>query len=488
MKNPAFAIKTFSSDWLTPISAFEALRAKALLESAYTKAGSGRYSLLVLSEAFVLLQNHGDYFCKKNGVLEKLDSLENKNFLDYLEYFYHKAPKIPLEILEDFPLPLGGVGYLGYEFFSSVENVGFQKDSLVEVPECAFLFGRDFLIFDRLYDEAHLVSINYENENYHLEARIEDIMQKLANIQEKRSDNLPKEQLEKAELLYYEDFETFREKLEYIHKEIYKGNLMQCVLSRKIALKTPLAPWQAYRNLRQKNPSTYMFYLCFEDFIILGSSPEVMVKLEWSEGKYQVVLRPIAGTRARGRDKEQDSYLTKELLDNPKENAEHLMLVDLGRNDVGKVCKAGSVRVGQYRDIEKYSRVIHMVSSVCGELCADKDVKDVIYATFPAGTVSGAAKIQAIKTLAHLEPYKRGVYAGMIGYFYPTQGGKMGVNSCIAIRTAVFKEGVYYLQAGAGIVYDSEAQAEFLETNNKLQSLVDSILGYGSRLEDLIKH
>jgi anthranilate synthase component 1 len=246
-------------------------------------------------------------------------------------------------------------------------------------------------------------------------------------------------------------------------KEIEEGNLLQVVLSRKIRIKTDLPPFKAYKKLRMENPSPYMFYLDFDDFQIFGSSPEVHLKVE----NGRALVRPIAGTRKRGKDQAEDDFLEKDLLGDEKESAEHLMLVDLARNDLGRVCKAGTVEVTDSRSIEKYKNVIHIVSEVQGELEEKTDALTALKSTFPAGTVSGAPKIRAISIIDKLEEEKRGFYAGVVGYLEP--GGSL--NTCISIRSGMKKGDILTLQAGAGIVYDSVPEKEYTETTDKLRSI-----------------
>jgi anthranilate synthase component 1 len=260
--------------------------------------------------------------------------------------------------------------------------------------------------------------------------------------------------------------ERFKDGVGKVKEEIVKGNLLQGVLSRRRQFKTGMTGLEAYRRLRRTNPSPYLFYLDFGDYQLFGSSPEVHVKVK--EGK--AIVRPIAGTRKRGKDRVEDLQLEKELLADEKERAEHLMLVDLGRNDLGRVCKPGTVEVTDYMVIERYSHVMHIVSQVEGELEEDKTGIEALRATFPAGTVSGAPKIRAIETIDRLEPHKRGFYAGVICYMEP--GGSL--DSCIAIRSGMVAGGVLTLQAGAGIVYDSVPERELEETNEKLEALVRS--------------
>ncbi len=251
--------------------------------------------------------------------------------------------------------------------------------------------------------------------------------------------------------------------LEYIRA----GDIMQVVLSQRLAIPYAAAPLDLYRALRTLNPSPYMFFVDLKDFHVVGSSPEILVRVE--DG--QVTVRPIAGTRPRGRDEVDDKRLEEELLADPKERAEHIMLVDLGRNDIGRVSTVGSVRVTDQMVIERYSHVMHIVSNVTGALRPDMDAIDVLRATFPAGTVSGAPKVRAMEIIEELEPTRRGVYAGAVGYL--SWAGNM--DTAIAIRTAVIKDGTLYIQAGAGIVADSVPRNEWNETMNKARAIFRAV-------------
>jgi len=265
------------------------------------------------------------------------------------------------------------------------------------------------------------------------------------------------------------DREAFYGCVEAVRQQIIKGNLLQGVLSRRVVLKTPMPAIEAYRTLRRINPSPYMFFLDFQDFQLFGSSPEVHVKVK----DRKALIRPLAGTRRRGVTPEEDRELEKELLADEKERAEHLMLVDLARNDLGRVCDPGTVEVPEFMEVERYSHVMHIVSQVEGRLRTDSSGLDALRATFPAGTVSGAPKIRAIEVIDSLEPEKRSFYAGVVAYV-ESDGS---LDSCITIRSALKQGERMILQAGAGVVYDSVPEREFMETEAKLGALAGAI-GY----------
>ncbi|MBI2934218.1 MAG: anthranilate synthase component I family protein, partial [Chloroflexi bacterium] len=261
--------------------------------------------------------------------------------------------------------------------------------------------------------------------------------------------------------------EHFKEAVVRAKEYIRAGDAFQIVLSQRLQKKTAAGPFDIYRALRMLNPSPYMFYLDFQDFQLIGSSPEMLVKLE--DGRAET--RPIAGTRPRGASEADDKAIIADLLADPKERAEHTMLVDLGRNDLGRVCKFGTVRVPAYMTTEKYSHVIHIVSSVIGELKENYDAYSLMRACFPAGTLTGAPKIRAMEIIAELEKTQRGPYGGAVGYF----GFSGNMDTCITIRTIVMKGDTVYLQGGAGIVADSDPESEYHETLRKIQALKEAV-------------
>ena len=485
--NAHLSIQKISASKLTPLMVCEALNAPVLLESAFLDTGKGRFSILVLKVAFRIIKEKGKVFLQEDSTKHDLSKIQqigdstlppNPKFLDFMEAFATLAPKldsdtIPSSEIESLHLPLGGVGYLGYEFFSEIEEVEFSNPPLYDVSENAFIFGREFVVFDHFYETLYILCVSFKGESkpHDTQKRVQELATMLEHL---NAPDMPQKThdstiISKDKKSYYTNI------VQTIKKEIYKGNLLQCVPSQSLQISSTLPPLQAYMNLRISNPSPYMYYFNFGTFEIVGSSPEVLVRVKTTApNAAQVTIRPIAGTRARGKNALEDSKLEEELKANAKENAEHLMLLDSGRNDVGKVAKPGSVRVTKEKVVEKYARVMHLVSEVQGEMDLTKHSKtDALYAAFPAGTVSGAPKIQAIKTIESQESHKRAIYAGAIGYF--AKNGDM--DFAIAIRTAVYQKGVYYLQAGGGIVIDSDAEAEFEETRNKMRSLVEAILG-----------
>ena len=372
---------------------------------------------------------------------------------------------------EDLPRFCGGaVGFLGYDMVRFMENLPERKEKL-DFPDSAFIIPRIVLIHDSFKQTVtvvcwcHMVEDSDPVKLYQdAIARIEEVVGKIQSpLTSSRlaSGNPPSPQ--KHDFTSNMEPVRFHEMVEKAREYILAGDIFQVVLSQRFHSKTSLAPLMLYRALRHINPSPYLYYLQLGDLIQIGSSPEILVRKDGET----IELRPIAGTRKRGKTPEEDYELEKDLLADPKENAEHLMLVDLGRNDVGRVSVGGSVEVRELGVIERYSHVMHIVTGVHGTIAPDKDQFDVMMACFPAGTVSGAPKIRAMEIIDELEPDGRGPYAGAIGYF----GFTGNMDFCITIRTFIMQGDDLWIQAGAGIVADSDPQYEFEETVNKSMGL-----------------
>jgi anthranilate synthase component 1 len=364
----------------------------------------------------------------------------------------------------------GLFGYLGYDMVRQMERLPTDKPPGLGLPDGIFLRPTVMAIFDNIEDRVTVVTpawpdpelsarAAYDVAAARLAATVADFGRPLpppgsvgeapSSVPEPRSNVAP---------------DAFHAMVERAKRYILAGDIFQVVLSQRFAVPFPLPPFALYRALRRLNPSPFLFFLDFGGFAVVGSSPEILVRLR--DGT--VTIRPIAGTRPRGRTPAEDKALAAELLADPKELAEHLMLLDLGRNDVGRVARTGTVRVTEQMQIEHYSHVMHIVSNVEGEIDPAYDAMDALIAGFPAGTVSGAPKVRAMEIIDELEPERRGVYAGAIGYV--AAGGAM--DSCIALRTAVVKDGTMYVQAGGGIVADSDPEAEFQESCNKARALL----------------
>ena len=363
----------------------------------------------------------------------------------------------------EYPFPAGGIGFLSFEFAARCDAVHIPpRPDPLGLPLAAFIFGHVYVIFDHYTDQVHLIGINYGEDDIDLEKALDDTEARINDL----NFNYMMEQTAQYPAIVAstrEESESYKAAVAKFRREIIKGNLLQGLPSRRLEIATEMPAIEAYRSLRSANPSPYQFYLDFGPYQLFGASPEVHVKVQ----NDRVLLRPLAGTRRRGANEAEDRALAAELLADPKELAEHLMLVDLGRNDLGRVCNVGSVEVTEMMNIEKYSKVMHIVSQVEGTLSPGKTAADVIRATFPAGTVSGAPKIQAVNTIAAMESVPRSFYAGLVGYLEPNGS----LDTCITIRSALKKENRLFLQAGAGVVYDSNPERELEETNEKLRAL-----------------
>jgi anthranilate synthase component 1 len=461
-------IKQLPAERFTPFGLAKKLNAAALLESASFHKGRERYSILLVEEAFRLVQEEDEVVFICDGKRKKVRH-RGADLLDTLLYFGGQHE----ELKKEFPVPAGGVGYLSYEFARRCDTISFSpKTDPLDLPNGCFIFGHLFIIFDHYTDTLIIVGLNYREHAIDLQKAAADL--------EERINDLNFNYLSQPEREYpaavpegnaAREREQFLSGVEHVRKEITAGNLLQGVLSRRLTVETDLPALEAYKRLRSANPSPYLFFIDFGAYQLFGSSPEMHVKVK--EGR--VIIRPIAGTRRRGADRQEDLRLEKELLGDEKERAEHLMLVDLARNDIGRVCLPGTVAVTEFMEVEYYSHVMHIVSQAEGKLSPGKTAADVIRATFPAGTVSGAPKIRAIETIDRLEPAPRRFYAGLVGYIGPD--GSM--DSCITIRSALKRaskqKGEIILQAGAGVVYDSDPAREFEETNEKLRGLAHAI-------------
>jgi len=479
-------LKIISGENYTPCGLAEKLGARVVLESSSYMKGKSRHSLLMIDEAFRLIQNNDVITLEKKDSPPLVLQIDG-DILDASSYFasQHKAL--------EFPFPAGGIGFLAFEFVKNCDKVKFRLRNGEEgkadaaFPDAALLFGHVFLVFDHYTDLIYLLGINYEGHEIDLPGRIEAVEKRIRDM----DFNYLVERNEKYEcsVVYNPGPEKFMDSVLKVKEEIRIGNLLQCVISRKMKIRTDMPAFRAYKKLRSATPSPYMFFLDFTDFQLFGSSPEVHLLV--TDGK--AVMRPIAGTRRRGKTTDEDLLLEKELLEDDKEGAEHLMLVDLARNDLGRVCRAGSVRVTEARVIERYSHVMHIVSQVEGDLDNNgkidagatgflKDPGQVqspavlrslqaLRAGFPAGTVSGAPKLKAIEILDRLEDEGRGFYAGIVGYFEP--GGNL--NTCINIRSGMKKGNIMTLQSGAGIVADSVPEREYEETCEKMRSIAKVI-------------
>lgn len=458
------------ADMDTPVSAFRKIddgRYSFLLESIEGGEKWARYSFLGSSPEVIIRS--------KGNIVETVaadGSLTSAEVPDPLGFVRdHLARYNPVEV-DGLPRFFGGaVGYVGYDMVRYFERLSLSRPAELDAYDSYFVITDTILIFDTVRQKIKVVS------NAHLEAgttpeaayeaakaKIDAIIARLRTPLNPAATPPSPGRTEFVSNVRREEFEqaVLRAK-EYVKA----GDIIQVVLSQRFSADLAVEPLDIYRVLRTLNPSPYMFFLRLDDTLVVGASPEVMVRKEGG----QVELRPIAGTRPRGRTRDEDARLELELLGDPKERAEHVMLVDLGRNDLGRVCHTGTVKVSELMVVERYSHVMHIVSNVQGELAGDMDAFDVLRATFPAGTLSGAPKVRAMEIIEELEPVRREVYGGAVGYF--SFSGNMDM--AIAIRTLVVRDGQIHLQAGAGIVADSDPAAEYQETVNKARAVVKAI-------------
>jgi anthranilate synthase component I len=456
------------ADLETPVSAFLKLDRgdfSFLLESVEGGEKWGRYCFLGAEPSIVFQSKGSRVEITRHGDTEVQEGVDPLDALKQLMSDYH-----PVEV-EGLPRFFGGaVGYLTYDMVRFFERLPDQTVDDLHVPDSMFMLTDTIVIFDHMLQKLKVVSnalIDGPPEKAYQQAiaRIEQLIERLRQPVPPR----PAGQLVPGPVPLTSNFtkEGYERVVERAKEYIRAGDIIQVVPSQRFEAPIDVDPFDIYRALRTVNPSPYMFYLKFRDLKLVGSSPEVMVRLEGP----LIELRPIAGTRRRGRDAAEDREIASELMQDPKERAEHIMLVDLGRNDVGRVAKIGSVKVTELLVVEKYSHVMHLVSHVIGDLSDGKDCYDVMRATFPQGTVSGAPKIRAMQIIEELEPTKRGPYAGAVGYF--SFSGNM--DTCIALRTLTVKGKTAYLQAGGGVVADSVPELEYEETLNKARALMRAI-------------
>lgn len=463
------------ADLETPVSAFIKLgqgEFSYLLESVERGEQLGRYSFLG-SEPILVFKSKGEGIEIIRGGKSEILRVE-KDPLDTLRKIMAGYRAVNSAKLPRF---LGGaVGYVGYDIVRFWEEIPEKNKDDLNLPDSLFMLSHTLVIFDHLNHTIKVVSyallerkespqVAYRKARHRIDEVIRKLRQPSSLLNDAKKQRKEEGAKEKVESNFTSDI--FQAKVKKAKEYIRAGDIFQVVLSQRLKRKVSVSGFDIYRTLRSLNPSPYMYYLKCGDFEIVGSSPETLVREEEKE----VTYRPIAGTRKRGKDRAEDELLAKELSANPKERAEHIMLVDLGRNDMGRVCEYGTVKVTELFSVEKYSHVMHLVSSIEGRLRKGMDQYDLLRACFPAGTVSGAPKVRAMEIIEELEPCRRGPYAGALGYF--SFSGNM--DTCIIIRTILIKKGIAYIQAGAGIVADSEPESEYEETLNKARALIKAI-------------
>ncbi|MEO0123008.1 MAG: anthranilate synthase component I [candidate division WOR-3 bacterium] len=440
---------------ISPLEAFSLLYGQDsyafLYESLELGGTTGRYSFLGGIPKII--------FKAKNGVINLMASDSRKTNYGNPFLCLRDLLKLNKKMTYFAPLTGGAVGYVSYDSIRYIEKIPDKNPDEINMPDLFFIFPQEFIIFDHKYKIARIIMyyrdstrLKFIKEILRSKPMLKDIIMKPSRKIKYNSNFTPQE---------------FHNIVKRAKDYIFAGDIFQVVLSQRFKTKISSSPFAIYRVLRITNPSPYMYYLKLNDITVLGSSPEILIKLK----NRTAISRPLAGTKPRGRDSKEDKKLEKELLKEDKEIAEHIMLVDLARNDLGKVCEYGTVKPTALLKIEKYSKVMHIVSNVTGRLRNDCDMIDLFISSFPAGTVSGAPKIRAMEIIDELEPVKRGLYAGAIGYF--DFSGNM--DFCIAIRTIIIKEHIAYIQGGAGIVADSIPEKEYLETINKTAALKSAL-------------
>jgi len=470
---PTLIVTKLISDLETPVSAYLKLsrnksNAAFLLESVEGGAARGRYSMIGLNPDIIFKVVGDKAQINRNALNDASKFMDcDATPLIALRNLIHES-SIPHSMSLP-PMSAGVFGYLGYDMVRQMERLAPAKSDKIGAPDALLIRPTIMVVFDTVCDELYVVtpvrptsSMSAKDAYDSAYARLNAIVTRLNSPLEREEDPAER-QIPTQEAVSNTPTHRFLEMVEKAKKYIRAGDIFQVVLSQRFSAAFTLPAFSLYRALRRVNPAPFLCFLDFTDFQIVCSSPEILVRA--ADGK--VTIRPIAGTRWRSDSKEEDERLATELLADEKECAEHLMLLDLGRNDVGRVAKTGSVSVTDRFSIERYSHVMHIVSNVQGDLDPKYDCIDALSAGFPAGTVSGAPKVRAMEIIDELEVDKRGIYGGCIGYF----GSSGQMDTCIVLRTAIVKDGVMHVQAGAGVVYDSEPEYEYRECVNKSKAL-----------------
>ena len=459
------------ADTETPLSIYKKLANKPfsyLFESVEGGEKWARYSLIGLPSTRVIKVFKNKIKIFKDGIIE-----EEVISKDPLQFLADYQENIKVSFNENLPTFTGGlVGYLGYDCIRYIEQKlsTFQLPDPLGTPDALFMVSEEVAVFDNLNNRLHLIVLSESESEFDIsraKERLKVLSEKLLNpLSSETSEKIGTPAKENDFLSGFGEKE-FKKTVKKVQNYIKAGDVMQVVISQRMSVPFTSDPLELYRSVRYLNPSPYLYYLNLEEFHIVGSSPEILARLEEGEA----TVRPIAGTRRRGKDEEDDLAMEKDMVNDPKEIAEHLMLIDLGRNDVGRIAEPGSVEVTQKFGIERYSHVMHMVSNVKGKLKKDLNYMDVVRATFPAGTLSGAPKIRAMELIEEIEPVKRGIYGGAVGYF--SWNGNMDM--AIAIRTAIIKDDILYIQAGGGFVADSDPELEWKEALNKGRAIFKAV-------------
>jgi anthranilate synthase component 1 len=462
------------ADLDTPVSAMLRLKDEAspcfLLESVEKGEIRGRYSVIGLMPD-VIFRSRGN-----RAEIAHSDTMDAESFRpcaeDTLSAFRTLYEQSKIDIPHELPpMAAGLVGYMSYDMVRLMERLPEHAKDSIGIPDSCFIRPKLMVIFDNVRDTMFIITTIWADPNRDdAEAAYGAAKRRIQHALDRLSAPVPAAATEPGAPVSMEDFTSNTTRQHYdrmlgaAREHIRAGDIFQVVLSQRFSAPFSLPPFALYRALRQLNPSPFLFYLHFGDYTLVGSSPEILVRLRDGE----VTIRPIAGTRKRGRDRDEDQALAKDLLSDPKELSEHLMLLDLGRNDVGRVAKIGTVKTTQRMVIENYSHVMHIVSNVVGDVDPKYDALSALIAGFPAGTVSGAPKVRAMEIIEELEAERRSFYAGCIGYF----SGNGNMDTAIALRTGLIKDGRLYVQAGGGIVAESNSDAEYEESLNKARALM----------------
>ncbi len=456
------------ADTETPVSSFMKLdndEEAFLLESVEAGERWGRYSFIGVEPRAIIRG--------KNGAVEIIEAGEVRvEYQDPFTVIRNYMKRFRPAVLPDMPRFFGGaIGYLSYDMVRYIEELPDLARKDLDIHDFSFMITDTLVVFDNVDHTVKIICNAFIEDDRDPEAVYREATEKIKELVRRlKEGSLKKEEDGRKDVVpVSSNFrkEDFLKAVERVKEYIRAGDVIQTVISQRFETEKRAPSFDIYRALRITNPSPYMFFLRTSGIELAGSSPEILVRVE--DGK--VTVRPIAGTRRRGKDEEEDKRLEEELLSDPKERAEHVMLVDLGRNDVGRVSEAGTVRVNEFMVVERYSQVMHIVSNVEGTLKDGLDSIDALKACFPAGTLTGAPKIRAMEIIEEIEPHKRGVYGGAVGYI----GFQGNMDMCITIRTVLVKDKAIYVQAGAGVVADSVPEKEYEETVNKAKAVLKAV-------------
>lgn len=462
-------VRQIFADLDTPLSCYVKVARgpySYLLESA-AQGGEkwARYSVVGLPSKHVIKISGFDVTISENGSVSETFRCD-----DPLAYVEELQGRFSYPELDDLPLYTGGlVGYFGYDTIRYVEGrlADTAPPDVLNTPDILLMVSNDVIVFDNILGRIHLITHadpNVEGSFDSAQSRLDEMVGKLQSpVPMDLAQPTEGPRLHEADFVSSYGEDQFKADVDRIRDYILEGDVMQVVLSQRMSVSFEANPLNLYRALRSLNPSPYMYFLDLDEFQIVSSSPEILARLDHEE----VTVRPLAGTRRRGRDEKEDVWMEEDLLGDPKEIAEHLMLIDLGRNDIGKVCQTGSVEVSEMMIVERYAHVMHIASNVRGRVRDDVSAMDILRATLPVGTLSGAPKVRAMQIIDEMEPERRGIFGGAVGYL--SWNGNM--DTAIAIRTAIVKDNKLYIQAGAGVVADSVPRLEWKETMNKARSI-----------------